>query len=1052
MYVSIHPEDDSVCASRRAPSWLALSLLSCVAAAPVQAQVECPDLAFMRSQESRFIGLTLTDVVFEDLDGDGRADVVGLTGGAGGPLLAVGRNLGLDADGILQWGSFQLLTIDGGTKRILGGDFDGDGHADVVLSVPSLNRLVTLRGDGEGGFGAGIVTACAQSPSAVAAGDMNGDGRTDIVSAWGPGAFAVLKWDGVRLAAGVGIGIGPLAPINRIVLVDENADGTLDVFSNYSSIGLAANVGAGTAGDGQVLFQPPINVSPQIYPAFNLSNLLDFTLADVTGDGVPDLVGLGFLSNASPPPYASGVGYLYAQAAAVSGVWQGAFGTTWANYAGTLSHVAGGRLEPGAPLRAFFTNGVAIYDWFATSATDIYRPTPSPPGPPSFADVDGDGRVDLVARSEDGGGILVAIRGCAPHPELPASPRPAGDWQAGGVELNSGGGRSTAPSACSDGAGGLFVTWVQDDGTGATNVWLQHLSPSGVPFAGWPAAGLPLAPSGAVPRSAPRALSDGTGGAFVAWAEPAGAIRLQRVLANGTRPPAWPEAGLPVPPDGASDPTCSAATWGAADDDSGGVLVLGYSAYGNGRVWADRIGPDAVRTAGWPAQARTVSSGYSDAEGYAQVQEMSFVTDLGSSICAYVSVRRGCNPSTHGCLPPYVYTSAQLIAVAANGDSYLDYNVGNPGDLRALWPDRRGAALGWLGSKTISRLTFGGPGAWTQLATLEPTLGSDVSVDPDLSVRVVAIEADDAAPVGAPRLYLNKLEPGGLHSAGWPADGRRLTWSPVGGQASCRILEATDGSLLVFDIDGRSGSPAMYVMRLDREGHALPGWDFGGQPVVEDVGAISISDVVNGFGGAAYVVWSDSRDGAPSVRAQRIGTDLVVPVAFAALEPRASAREVELDWYVSSSAAEEFAVERAEVSEWREIARALADGSGHVRVTDRDVKPGHMYAYRLRSSAGTSPTVWVTIPQPPALALRVLNAPRADGALRVAVELAAGGPAKLEWFDVLGRRLGAREMVLEAGLPAEVVLDEGAMIPQGVLLLRLSGGGASTRTRTVVLR
>ncbi|OKI07316.1 esterase [Streptomyces sp. CB02923] len=80
-----------------------------------------------------------------DFNGDGRADVAAVT--KDGNLHAFyGR-----ADGTLEYGR-PLWTLDGtwkGTTKIIGGDFDGDGHADIA-AVWGNGSLRLYRGDSKG--------------------------------------------------------------------------------------------------------------------------------------------------------------------------------------------------------------------------------------------------------------------------------------------------------------------------------------------------------------------------------------------------------------------------------------------------------------------------------------------------------------------------------------------------------------------------------------------------------------------------------------------------------------------------------------------------------------------------------------------------------------------------------------------------------------------------------------------------------------------------------------------------------------------------------------
>lgn len=1035
----------------RAPAALRLIVAAAFLILPsrsfASAAATCPDRAYLAAQDCRFPGLTFADIAFVHLDGDARADFVGLTGGS----LAFARCLGVDDADRLQWDAFTYLSVPGGASRVVSGDFDGDGHEDLVTVQPATKVVQIFRGNGVGGFLAPVSTVLAQTPGRFMAADLDGNGRWEMVAQLSAGAFIVLHWDGAKLVAQSAVSIGVTDAIVGLVLADQNVDGRLDVVVRYGRNYLSIVTCTGAAVNGDLQFAAPVLAPVVLYDAYDLGYLGEFVMTDLSGDGVPDFVSVGSYRQ-TWAPYTGGAAVLIADAATAAGAWNGSFLTMWgAWYTSGLAHVSTGRLTAGGPEELFFTDAFAILNWKPWNAFDIYRPTATPSGFLELADLNGDGHQDIIGRLQDAAGIVAVVSGCGTHAVPPEAPRPAGDWAASGIELNTGAGPATAPSACADGAGGLYVAWEQDDGTGTRDVRVQHLADAGEPAAGWPAVGLPVAPAG-IARTKPCVVPDGAGGVFVGWTEPGGVARLQHLAADGMRLAGWDEAGACLPL-GCAPGACSSIKWQPVADDSGGVVAIGITQISGilHNVWVDRVRPDGTRAAGWPQGGRVIARSYSDSYGHTAIEDMKFVTRTGGVTCAEILIETYCSETAHGCVPPYTNWYYSLLGITDAGGLGSAYDYGTEPLVR-LWPDGEGFLLGWYGNRTIKRLKFDQTLFWATNPVDAVLAGGDLVATPGGGARLAVIESDDAAPVGAKRLYMAQIEANGQRAAGWPNKGRRLTWSDAGAQIDPHLVRASDGKWWLFDQDSRSGTGSLFVMRLEDDAQLSSGWDFGGQPVAENVGALTAMQALAGADGAAYVVWQDSRDGTASVYAQRVGPDLSVPVAFTALEPRVSAREVVLDWYVSDPPAEGFVVERGEAGEWRAIAQARADGAGHVRVTDRDVTPGRTYGWRLRSSEGTSAPVWATIPVPAALALRVLDAPRTRGALRVAAELAAGGPAKLEWFDVLGRRLGARELTLVAGEPAEVALEDAGALPAGVVLVRLTAGARSTRLRTVVLR
>ena len=131
------------------------------------------------------------------------------------------------------------------------------------------------------------------------------------------------------------------------------------------------------------------------------------------------------------------------------------------------------------------------------------------------------------------------------------------------------------------------------------------------------------------------------------------------------------------------------------------------------------------------------------------------------------------------------------------------------------------------------------------------------------------------------------------------------------------------------------------------------------------------------------------------------------------------------------------------------------DGGGRLEYEDRDVSPGTRYGYRLAyvdegTDRWTSET-WVGVPRLE-LSLRGFQPNPSSGTPTVAFVLAEPSPARLEVYDVAGRRVASREV---GGLGVgqhEVRLDAGARLAAGVYAIRLVQNGRALTARGVVTR
>ena len=226
-------------------------------------------------------------VAVVDTNGDGRLDVV--TPERLGVQVLLGRG-----DGTFSVGSVAPLM--GLLADIKPANLDGDGVADLVVAdaTPLTQRIVALRGKGDGTFDESGAGPVGYGPEAVMAGDLDRDGRDDAVSVDSfsglnsPPTFSitVLLGDGqggFRPPATYPTGDGPVSG----ALADFDDDGALDVsVSAVGSSEVAVYAGDGRGGITEAGRLPVVR-QPQT-PA----------VADFDGNGTIDIAvpGVGALS------------------------------------------------------------------------------------------------------------------------------------------------------------------------------------------------------------------------------------------------------------------------------------------------------------------------------------------------------------------------------------------------------------------------------------------------------------------------------------------------------------------------------------------------------------------------------------------------------------------------------------------------------------------------------------------------------------------------------------------------------------------------------------
>jgi hypothetical protein len=184
--------------------------------------------------------------------------------------------------------------------------------------------------------------------------------------------------------------------------------------------------------------------------------------------------------------------------------------------------------------------------------------------------------------------------------------------------------------------------------------------------------------------------------------------------------------------------------------------------------------------------------------------------------------------------------------------------------------------------------------------------------------------------------------------------------------------------------------------------------------------------------------------------------DQPTPTLLSLVSALAEPDRVRLTWHAAESGGLEATIyRRTAESEWIALGLTRADGNGFLAFEDRTAGPGQRYGYRLgvmesgrEYALGES---WVDVPRTLELMLQGLRPNPATGRAAVSFTLPGAGSARLELFDLSGRRVWAREVgSLGAGSHA-VPLDEGSALPSGVYVVRLTSGGREVTSRAVVV-
>jgi hypothetical protein len=368
-----------------------------------------PRRVFAVGQEPRFVAAA-------DLNGDGRPDLVAFNGSENLSVLLDTTVPGATTPSFAPQEEFDS---GGGAFQPAIADLNGDGRPDLVTgrSMSVLLNTTAAPTAAAPSFSARSASPAGSTPWSATTADLNGDGRPDVVTVdHGAGAVSVLldatepgaTAPGFSARQGFPAGVKP----DSVATADLNGDGRPDL--------VAADEGAGTVSVMLNETSPSASSASLAAPvgfAVAGADPSSVTTADVNGDGRPDLI------------------------ATNSG-------------AGTVS-VLLDTTAPGATTPSF-----AGQQEFATGDTT--------PESVTTADLNGDGRPDLVVADGGGDTVSVLLNTTAPGATIPSFAAPVG-FAVGGLPLSV-----TTADLNGDGRPDLVVA---DEGDDDVSVLLDTTAP-----------------------------------------------------------------------------------------------------------------------------------------------------------------------------------------------------------------------------------------------------------------------------------------------------------------------------------------------------------------------------------------------------------------------------------------------------------------------------------------------------------------------------------------------------------------------------------------------
>ena len=430
-------------------------------------------------------------------------------------------------------------------------------------------------------------------------------------------------------------------------------------------------------------------------------------------------------------------------------------------------------------------------------------------------------------------------------------------WMPCGIVLCDGSGDQESPAIVSDGEGGAIVFWSDGrPGIGQADMYAQRVSGTGE--IQWTANGVELS-GAALGQIDPDAVSDGVGGAIVAWKDGRNGggnwdIYAQRVNANGDT--LWAADGVAVCANAGSQEAPVVAS-----DGSGGVITA-WQDYRSGYydIYAQRVDSDGdtawasagipVCTSAWHQYSPGIAA---DGAGGAIVTWQ----DNRSVDYDIYAQRLDSNGDT-------LWAADGVVLCGASWDQSVPTIVADgEGGAIVAWKDNRDA----VGDIVAQRVDAYGDVQW---ASGGVTLCGDAATQ--TNPRAISDGAGGAVVVwtdnrnGNWDIYAQRVDASG--AALWTTDGVALCTNGAEQALPAIVSDGLGGAIVSWD-DYRGGNWDVYAQHVDWSGTVR--WATDGVEICAAGGNQRESAVVSLEAGGALVAWTDGRSGNLDIYAQRMG-------------------------------------------------------------------------------------------------------------------------------------------------------------------------------------
>lgn len=435
------------------------------------------------------------------------------------------------------------------------------------------------------------------------------------------------------------------------------------------------------------------------------------------------------------------------------------------------------------------------------------------------------------------------------------SPRDArAQWIENGVGVCTATDVQVSQTACSDGGGGVIVTW-HDHRNGEYDIYAQHIEASGAPI--WTIDGVPICTASGH-QWYPRIVPDGEGGAIITWHDGRAGnydIYAQRVDAGGTT--LWTANGVALCTD-----TANQENPRLVSDGFFGAIVTWRDDRGSAYdIYARRVSGAGVPQ--WTVDGVPICTAADD-----QVGAVIATDDVGGAIIAWRDLRAGFAGDVYA----QHVSPGGIVSWAVNGEPVCTA-AQEQEDIRIVSDGSGGAIICWLDLRNASsdvyaqKMNLSGSPDWTTDGV--PVCTDSASQDEPQVVSDGyggAIIAWNDFRNGNWDLYAQRLDISG--TAQWTADGITLCDAPAQQSRMELISDGAGGAIVAwFDFRG-GGFSDIYAQIVSASGSVQ--WQANGVPVCMAPNDQNYPTMASDGEGGAIIVWTDKRSGLEDIYAQRM--------------------------------------------------------------------------------------------------------------------------------------------------------------------------------------